>query len=135
MRLHRQHHHPQHRAEPQHQQQPFRDSHIEVAAAIVGVPFVSLGAAGEQFLEQTPWANPNHPAHRQMEGGSAPLYAGPPGNRRHSHQPGGGNSNPFLNGEAMHKSQSAAGHAHEMLKGAKMGVDMGVKREPVSHVV
>ncbi|KXJ92022.1 Sds3-like-domain-containing protein [Microdochium bolleyi] len=29
-----------------------------------GLPFgQGLGPAGEQFLEQTPWANPNHPAH------------------------------------------------------------------------
>lgn len=29
-----------------------------------GIPFgQGLGPAGEQFLEQTPWANPNHPAH------------------------------------------------------------------------
>ncbi|KAF3764867.1 hypothetical protein M406DRAFT_340389 [Cryphonectria parasitica EP155] len=37
------------------------------------VPFGrTLGPAGEQFLEQTPWANPKHPSH---------------GSRRHSHDP------------------------------------------------
>ncbi|KAJ1333853.1 Sds3-like [Microdochium nivale] len=32
-----------------------------------GLPFgQGLGPAGEQFLEQTPWANPNHPAHGSL---------------------------------------------------------------------
>lgn len=59
------------------------------------------------------------------------MYAGPPGNRRHSHQAAG---NPYLNGEAMHKSQSAAGHGHDRLKG-KIGVDVGMKREGVTHAI
>ncbi|CAN8099047.1 unnamed protein product [Discula destructiva] len=50
------------------------------------VPFgQNLGPAGEQFLEQTPWANPRHPSHhvgarRQSNG----AYNGPPA---FSHQP------------------------------------------------
>lgn len=55
----------------------------------------SLGAAGQQYLADTPWANPNHPSHqiqRQPSLQQEPRVASPaPGgrNRRHSHQPGG----------------------------------------------
>lgn len=142
MRLHHEHLQRQRALEQQHQP-PYRESPHEVTAAIVGVPFVSLGPAGEQFLEQTPWANPNHPSHRQSlnhEGGSsghAPMYAGPPGHRRHSHQPvEPQSSNPFLNGgEALLKSQSAAGHGHDRLKGAKMGADVGSVKRELGHAV
>ncbi|KAH8910527.1 hypothetical protein BR93DRAFT_860832, partial [Coniochaeta sp. PMI_546] len=57
-----------------------------------GVGRGALGSAAEQFLEQTPWANPNHPAHAMQRPrdpvGMAPvLYAGPGGmGRRHSSQ-------------------------------------------------
>ncbi|KAI1870239.1 hypothetical protein JX265_006409 [Neoarthrinium moseri] len=60
-----------------------------------GLPFnQGLGAAGEQFIEQTPWANPNHPsnAHLLQRQQSAqehrkrsPLPEAS-GSRRHSHQ-------------------------------------------------
>ncbi|KAL1870295.1 hypothetical protein VTK73DRAFT_2670 [Phialemonium thermophilum] len=45
-----------------------------------GMPFGhNLGPAGEQFLEQTPWANPNHPFHmgqrRQIEHDPSPSAA------------------------------------------------------------
>ncbi len=102
-----------------------------------GVGSGALGPAAEQFLEQTPWANPNHPAHAMQRPRDpvsiAPvLYAGPAGmGRRHSSQQFGGGG--FTNGEAaaaaaMHKSNS--GNGHERVK--KMGVE-GVKREAISH--
>ncbi|OIW35534.1 hypothetical protein CONLIGDRAFT_639803 [Coniochaeta ligniaria NRRL 30616] len=100
-----------------------------------GVGRGALGPAAEQFLEQTPWANPNHPAHAMQRPrdpvGMAPvLYMGPPMGRRHSSQQFGGGG--FTNGEAaagmMHKSNSGSGH--ERVK--KMGVE-GLKREAISH--
>jgi hypothetical protein len=106
----------------------------------------ALGPAAEQFLEQTPWANPNHPVHRMGQqshqlphdpvGVGSALYAGPPGGRRHSHQPGGWvAAGGFMNGEAvgsgMHKSLSGGGHEHGKMKG-RVGVE-GVKREGVLH--
>lgn len=55
--------------------------HVQPALNDYGaVPFGrNLGPAGEQFLEQTPWANPKHPSHhvgsrRHSHG----AYAGPP---------------------------------------------------------
>ncbi|KAJ4394270.1 Transcriptional regulatory protein [Gnomoniopsis smithogilvyi] len=55
--------------------------HVQPALNDYGaVPFGrNLGPAGEQFLEQTPWANPKHPSHhvgsrRHSQG----AYAGPP---------------------------------------------------------
>lgn len=98
----------------------------------------TLGPAAEQFLEQTPWANPNHPSHaaqrpRDPVGMAPVLYAGPAGmGRRHSSQQFG-SAGGFTNGEAaaaaMHKSNS--GNGHERVK--KMGGVEGVKREAISH--
>ncbi|KAK4129239.1 hypothetical protein N657DRAFT_639823 [Parathielavia appendiculata] len=71
-----------------------------------------LGAAGEQFIEQTPWANPNHPSHHMQrqqghrEANLHPTYAGPPppsAPRIHSNQPGGlfsSSTSTILNGES-----------------------------------
>ncbi|KAK4193522.1 Sds3-like-domain-containing protein [Podospora australis] len=53
---------------------------------------LALGPAGEQFIEQTPWANPRHPAHQQQRHNtweqltSAASSSAP---RRFSQQPGG----------------------------------------------
>ncbi|KAI0136354.1 Sds3-like-domain-containing protein [Xylariales sp. AK1849] len=56
----------------------------------------ALGAAGEQFLEQTPWANPNHPSNAhllqrqnsiQNEHRKRSPLPDASGSRRHSHQP------------------------------------------------
>ncbi|KAI1386700.1 Sds3-like-domain-containing protein [Hypoxylon trugodes] len=69
-----------------------------------GLPFgQSLGPAGEQFIEQTPWANPNHPsnAHLLQRQHSAQheahihasVTSAPSGAKRNSHQ-----SHPFSNG-------------------------------------
>ncbi|KAH8675423.1 Sds3-like-domain-containing protein [Xylariales sp. PMI_506] len=72
-----------------------------------------LGAAGEQFLEQTPWANPNHPSnahllHRQPE----PRKRTPPpeqsSTRRHTHQ-----QNPFSSSTISNAStQGPASHSY-----------------------
>ncbi|OTB12740.1 hypothetical protein K445DRAFT_357112 [Daldinia sp. EC12] len=75
-----------------------------------GLPFgQSLGPAGEQFIEQTPWANPNHPsnAHLLQRQHSAQHEAHAHGNipgvslgsNRHSHQP-----HPFTNGSGTQPS-------------------------------
>ncbi|KAI1416967.1 Sds3-like-domain-containing protein [Hypoxylon sp. FL1857] len=69
-----------------------------------GLPFgQSLGPAGEQFIEQTPWANPNHPSNAhllqrqhsvQHEAHTHSTIPGPSsGSKRNSHQ-----SHPFPNG-------------------------------------
>ncbi|KAI1077083.1 Sds3-like-domain-containing protein [Whalleya microplaca] len=64
-----------------------------------GLPFgQALGPAGEQFLEQTPWANPNHPSNahllhqRQQSAQHEPqvahaLPSASSGSGRQSHQP------------------------------------------------
>ncbi|KAB5530439.1 Sds3-like-domain-containing protein [Coniochaeta sp. 2T2.1] len=133
---------------PQHQhphphQPPFRDEPVSVQ---FGVVRGALGPAAEQFLEQTPWANPNHPAHhggqnrpRDTVGVAPALYAGPAGmgggggGRRHSgqHAGGGGGGQPgvWMNGggTGMRKSNSSAGAG-----GRKMEA---VKREGLGHVV
>ncbi|TLS29308.1 hypothetical protein PpBr36_00149 [Pyricularia pennisetigena] len=55
-----------------------------------------LGPAGEEFLKQTPWANPNHPSHQQQSrpreqatakeaNGNSPHYQSGPSGGRNSH--------------------------------------------------
>ncbi|KAK4205180.1 Sds3-like-domain-containing protein [Triangularia verruculosa] len=98
----------------------------------------SLGLAGEQFIEQTPWLNPRHPAHRQQQAqrreqnlqpvfapGSAPTPAQAPGPRRHSQQPGplfSSSTSTMPNGDSLiqpHKSHSPS--TAEAIKRAKLG--------------
>ncbi|KAM7200441.1 Sds3-like domain containing protein [Rhypophila sp. PSN 637] len=108
-----------------------------------GVPFARvLGPAGEQFIEQTPWANPNHPSHnlqrQHASHESTPIVTGTASssgaNRRHSHQPGGMFSSStttfVLNGDSPVQTHKA--HSHESLKASKMGADQSMKREPVA---
>ncbi|OTA59242.1 hypothetical protein K449DRAFT_436207 [Hypoxylon sp. EC38] len=75
-----------------------------------GLPFgQSLGPAGEQFIEQTPWANPNHPSNAhllqrqhsvQHEAHTHSTIPGvSSGSKRNSHQ-----SHPFPNGSTAHPS-------------------------------
>lgn len=63
-----------------------------------GLPFgQALGPAGEQFLEQTPWANPNHPSHgpplaqrqqsQNLEGGKQAASITTPASKRNSQKP------------------------------------------------
>ncbi|KAI1206452.1 Sds3-like-domain-containing protein [Annulohypoxylon truncatum] len=79
-----------------------------------GLPFgQSLGPAGEQFIEQTPWANPNHPSNahllqRQHSGQheahtQGPLPNAPSGSKKNSHQ-----SHPFSNGSTTQPSNSTS---------------------------
>ncbi|KAI1807203.1 Sds3-like-domain-containing protein [Daldinia bambusicola] len=95
-----------------------------------GLPFgQSLGPAGEQFIEQTPWANPNHPsnahllqrqhsaqheahAHGNIPGGSL-------GSNKHTHQ-----SHPFTNGST---SQPSNGPLNGPSKTQK-----GISRQPTA---
>ncbi|KAL7628003.1 hypothetical protein AAE478_002199 [Parahypoxylon ruwenzoriense] len=76
-----------------------------------GLPFgQSLGPAGEQFIEQTPWANPNHPSNAHLLQRQHPIqneahsHSAIPGtsSKRNSHQP-----HPLSNGLA---TQSFNGH-------------------------
>lgn len=47
-----------------------------------------LGPAGEEFLKQTPWANPNHPSHQQSRPREQTVLGEANGNNSHFHQPG-----------------------------------------------
>ncbi|KAL1865473.1 Transcriptional regulatory protein [Diaporthe australafricana] len=81
--------------------------HDYAAAAQFGQ---ALGPAGQEYIENHPWANPKHPSHgatsRRQSHGAA--YAGPPalmGHARASHQPAGGMwfANGQMNGDANHR--------------------------------
>ncbi|XDG09258.1 hypothetical protein ABKA04_008873 [Annulohypoxylon sp. FPYF3050] len=85
-----------------------RPSYVEYG----GLPFgQSLGPAGEQFIEQTPWANPNHPSNahllqRQHSGQheahtQGPTSNPPSGSKKNSHQ-----SHPFPNGSTTQLSSN-----------------------------
>lgn len=80
-----------------------------------GVSNRLLGPAGEQFLEQTPWANPNHPSHQVPRHQQGPSESSPGSRRQLSQQ------NPFAiqgsvqglsNGQSNHKSNPRAPHHH-----------------------
>ncbi|KAK3903769.1 Sds3-like-domain-containing protein [Staphylotrichum tortipilum] len=100
-----------------------------------------LGAAGEQFIEQTPWANPNHPSHhlhRQQphrDPGAQPTHAGPSSvPRRQSNQAGGGlftaSASTVLNGDSPVQAQKTHPPAvPEKIQGPKM-VSEPLRREP-----
>ncbi len=102
-----------------------------------------LGPAGEQFIEQTPWANPNHPAHQQrqnahQDGGiQEPVASTSSGPWRHSHQPGGmfsSSTTTIMNGESpaqMQKARSSAGH--EVIKPPKIGAEQVAKRDTIAQ--
>lgn len=110
--------------------------HQEYSSA--GIPFgrTPLGPAGEQFIEQTPWANPNHPAHqiqRQQLHHEVPFAGAPSGPRHHSQQPMGPyatNGFVAVNGDAhpVHIQKGHAAGAHEPVKGAKLGPEQAMKR-------
>ncbi|KAK0731297.1 Sds3-like-domain-containing protein [Lasiosphaeris hirsuta] len=111
-----------------------------------GLPFGRiLGPAGEQFIEQTPWANPNHPSHQiqrqhsqhsPQETGALPGTSTGP--RRRSHQPGAvpSSSNMTIpNGDSLvqvQKANSSGGH-ESTTKGSKMGAEASVKRESIAQ--
>lgn len=102
-----------------------------------------LGAAGEQFIEQTPWANPNHPSHRVQQPQAhrdntyQPAFAGPSSApKRHSNQAGGlfsSSTTTIMNGDSpvqVPKTQSPV-VPEPSLKG-KIGPE-ALRREPVIH--
>jgi hypothetical protein len=102
-----------------------------------------LGAAGEQFIEQTPWANPNHPSHqvhRQQahRDANAPLSYVVPSSvpRRYSGQPGGlfsSSATTIPNGESPVQVQKVHPPAvPEKLQVSKMGPEP-LKRESAIH--
>lgn len=71
----------------------------------------SLGAAGQQFLEQTAWANPNHPSNAHLlqrphptpeSRKRSPLPDGSASRRQQSHH--GPTSQPFGRGLALQKT-------------------------------
>ncbi|KAL2016945.1 hypothetical protein VTK56DRAFT_2821 [Thermocarpiscus australiensis] len=102
-----------------------------------------LGAAGEQFIEQTPWANPNHPSHQiyrqqaRREANLQPTFASASSApRRHPHHPAGlfsSSTSSTLDGDSpiqTQKSHSAA--VPGALKGPRMPSEP-LKREPAIH--
>ncbi|KAK3953169.1 Sds3-like-domain-containing protein [Pseudoneurospora amorphoporcata] len=113
--------------------------HQEYSSA--GLPFgrTPLGPAGEQFIEQTPWANPNHPAHqmqRQQLHHEVPFAGPPSGPRHHSQQPMAPyTTNGFVavngDGHPVHMQKGHASGAHEPVKSGKLGPEQAMKREGV----
>lgn len=103
----------------------------------VHVPFGrNLGPAGEQFLEQTPWANPKHPAHHTgSRRHSHGAYAGPPAfqNQSKAHHQSGAVwfANGQVNGDSPHKHAPAAAD-HEPLHARKANEAAKSKREAVA---
>ncbi|KAK4238018.1 Sds3-like-domain-containing protein [Achaetomium macrosporum] len=102
-----------------------------------------LGAAGEQFIEQTPWANPNHPSHQvhrqqaHREANAQLSYAVPSSvPRRYPSQPGGLFSSSVTtipNGDSPVQVQKALSPVvPEKLPGSKIGPEP-LKREPAIH--
>ncbi|KAH8885084.1 hypothetical protein GQ53DRAFT_367117 [Thozetella sp. PMI_491] len=98
----------------------------------------NLGPAGEQFIEQTPWANPNHPSHQiqrqlsqqQTSPGPAPVPGPSSANRRN--QVGASltsSSAAAVNGDSptqMHRAHPSAGH--ESIKPPKFGANPALKQ-------
>lgn len=112
--------------------------HVQPALNDYGaVPFGrNLGPAGEQFLEQTPWANPKHPSHhvgsrRHSHG----AYAGPPAfsNQAKSAPQQSGPAwlaNGQSNGDSAHKHSTGAAD-QEMGPGRKVAELAKPMREAV----
>ncbi|KAK0734895.1 Sds3-like-domain-containing protein [Lasiosphaeria miniovina] len=110
-----------------------------------GLPFGrNLGPAGEQFIESTPWANPNHPSHHLQRQNSqqeasiqTPFSGSLSGPRRHSYQQGGvfppSNTN-AMNGDSPLPVQKAhLSTGHEALRASKLGSEPVMKRESVAQ--
>ncbi|KAK5657132.1 hypothetical protein OQA88_3660 [Cercophora sp. LCS_1] len=99
-----------------------------------------LGPAGKQFIEQTPWANPNHPSHqieRQNSQPEVPIpvpFAGSSsGPRRHSQQPGGlfsSSTTTIPNGDSPVQAQKTYPPSGQPLK---IAVDQPAKRDAISQ--
>lgn len=111
--------------------------HVQPALNEYGaVPFGRhLGPAGEQFLEQTPWANPKHPSHHAgARRHSHSAYTGPPAfqNQAKAHHQGGPAwfANGQINGDSSQKHVPVAGE-HEPLHTRKTTETAKSKRETV----
>ncbi|KAK4658670.1 Transcriptional regulatory protein [Podospora pseudocomata] len=102
----------------------------------------SLGLAGEQFIEQTPWLNPRHPAHRQQQPhrreqnlqhvfAPGPVQGSTP--KSHSQQSGGlfsSSTSKIPNGDSpaqLHKNHSPS--TVEAIKRTKLGPEP-FRRDP-----
>ncbi|KAK4147868.1 Sds3-like-domain-containing protein [Dichotomopilus funicola] len=121
---------------------PFRPEYPGGLASFVQ----GLGAAGEQFIEQTPWANPNHPSHRMQpqpqpghrEGNPQLALAGPSsGPRRHSGQPGGlfsSSTTTILNGDSPGQVQRTHSPTIGEPSSKRNAAPEPLRREPAVHV-
>lgn len=121
---------------------PFHHPHaLQPDRSPAGNLFGLVDNAGAQFLEQTPWANPNHPSHQiqrqQQEPVAPPPYSGPPsGARRHSQQPGGmfSSSTTTMNGDSPVQIQKTHPPAvHESLKASRAAAEHANKRETIAQ--
>ncbi|TPX16568.1 uncharacterized protein E0L32_003862 [Thyridium curvatum] len=104
-----------------------------------------LGAAGHQYLADTPWANPNHPAHQAQrpQATQEPRIDSPaagPSDRRHSHQPGGlfsSSTNSTIPGNAVNGDSPVAAKPRavsgaDIARPAKsFAAEKALKHEPV----
>ncbi|KAF2106651.1 Sds3-like-domain-containing protein [Lophiotrema nucula] len=92
---------------------------VPVSAPVAYVRTVDEAAAEEQFIERTPWANPQHPAHQQSHYASGPgripsqTYQTPAGQRRavDVHAPNGSASTIEVNSNPP-SSAAATGYAN-----------------------
>ncbi|CAK7268279.1 Transcriptional regulatory protein [Sporothrix epigloea] len=99
------------------------------------VSFHSLGAAGQQFIADTPWANPHHPAHHaQRQQQSTPVSSAEPGNPYPAPSGHGPSPAPARRPLPQHGHQPPIYHHQARLNGdsAKAGQALGTltsKRE------
>src|SRR3569833_4793186 len=116
-------------------------SHLPTSSAFPELSF-NLGAAGKQYLSETPWANPNHPSHRQQpyqEPRTSSPFSGPAGGRFPSQQGAlfSSSTNSTIaaanvaNGESpeARKSSTARDDASRLPKTA--APEVAPKREPI----
>jgi hypothetical protein len=119
---------------------PFQPHGLQPERSPAGNLFSLVGPAGEQFLEHTPWANPNHPSHhiqRQQETAVPLPYSGQPsGPRRHSQQHGAmlSSSTTTMNGDSPIQTQKMHPPGiHENLKASRIGAEQPHKRESIAQ--
>jgi hypothetical protein len=118
----------------------FQPHGLQPERSPAGNLFSLVGPAGEQFLEHTPWANPNHPSHhiqRQQETAVPLPYSGQPaGPRRHSQQHGAvlSSSTTTMNGDSpVQRQKTHPPGIHESLKVSRIGNEQTNKREPIAQ--
>ncbi|KAK0632053.1 Sds3-like-domain-containing protein [Immersiella caudata] len=118
----------------------FQSHGLQPEKSPAGNLFSLVGPAGEQFLEHTPWANPNHPSHhiqRQQETAVPLPYSGQPsGPRRHSQQHRNmfSSSATTMNGDSPIQTQKThPPGVHDSLKASRIGAEHPNKRETVAQ--